>query len=228
MRALVPALLLGASLTLVGVIAYESFAPLDPVTVETPHPSASHVPATKPVVYAPPAIELFADLDARPLFTSTRKPLQDMTQANGAAAPTSDFVLVGVIMGGSRAVALLRNRSTSASTSAAVGDVVNGWRVAKIDATTVTLHANGSDFVVPLDGPANQPAGPPLPAAPPPPPPQPLVPAPAPQPAPAQPQAAAAPAPGKPALPANKGNGTIAPEALKGAPIDPKTGEPTL
>jgi hypothetical protein len=231
MRVLIPGLLFGASLVLIGAIAYESLAPLDPVVVETPRPSLRHVPSIKPVAYAPPAIELFADLDARPLFTATRKPLQDPTQANGAAAPSSDFVLVGVIMGGSRAVALLRNKATSASTSAAVGDVVNGWRVAKIDATTVTLHANGSDFVVPLDSPANQPASPPLVA---PPPPQPLTPVPAPPPQAAPPatkpppQTAATPTPGKPALPAKPGGGTIAPEALKGAPIDPTTGQPTL
>jgi len=231
MRLLAPALLFGVSLALGAAIAYESFAPLDPVSVEIPHPSPSHVPAIKPVAYAPPAIELFGDLDTRPLFTATRKPLQDATQA-AATTPSSDFVLVGVIMGGARAVALLRNKSTSASTSAAVGDMVNGWRVAKIDATTVTLHANGGDFVVPLDSPASQPAGPPL-VAPPPPPPQqqPLTPVPAPPPQAAPtaakppPQTAATPTPGKPAAPYHP---TIDPEALKGAPIDPKTGEPTL
>ena len=231
MRVLLPALLLGTALTLIGAIAYESLAPLDPVIVETPRPSSSHVPPIKAVAYTPPAIELFADLDARPLFTATRKPLQDPAQANGAAAPSSDFVLVGVIMGGTRAVALLRNKATSASMSAAVGDVVSGWRVARIDATTVTLHANGGDFVVPLDSPASQPASPPLVAPPPPTPQQPLTPAAAP---PAQtappaakpsPQTAATPTPAKPAAPYHP---TIDPEALKGAPIDPKTGEPTL
>ncbi|MEI9886376.1 MAG: hypothetical protein WDN08_07705 [Rhizomicrobium sp.] len=233
MRLLVPGVLFGTALLLGGAILYEAVTPLDPVTIETPRLPARRPAALRPPAYAPPPAESFADIDARPLFSAKRRPLADL-QASGAAAATSDFVLVGVIMGGERAVALLRNKSTAATTSAGVGDLVNGWRVARIDATAVTLHANGGEFVVPLDGPANRPPSAPLtalapvPAA---------TPAPAPPPsaatvvAPAQP-AAAAPPPKTAAVPASPGlaahHPTIAPEALIGAPVDPTTGEPTL
>lgn len=239
MRLLLPGLLLGASLVLGGAIVYEAFAPLDPVTVETPRPRRTA--ATTPALYTPPPVELFADIDARPLFSAQRKPLQDMTQANGAAAATSDFTLVGVITGGARAVALLRSKSTSATLSAAVGDLVNGWRVTRIDATAVTLHSAGGEFTVPLDGPANRPPSLPLqpltdatpatttppPAATPPPVPSPSAPVPALTAAPT-PQTAAATTPAKPGLPARPHGGTIVPEALRSAPVDPSTGEPTL
>ncbi len=210
------------------------------MTVETPRLQPHRAAAAAPALYTPPPIELFADIDARPLFSSQRKPLQDMTQANGAAAATSDFTLVGVIMGGARAVALLRSKSTSATLSAAVGDLVNGWRVTRIDATAVTLHSAGGEFVVPLDGPANRPPSAPLepltdttpataappPAAALPPVPSPSAPVPALTAAPAPRTAAMAPA--KPGLPVHPTGGTIAPEALRSAPVDPSTGQPTL
>jgi general secretion pathway protein N len=238
MRLLLPGLLFGAALVLAGTIAYEAFAPLDPVTVETPRPQAHRATAARPALYTAPPVELFADIDARPLFSSQRKPLQDMTQANGAAAATSDFTLVGVIMGGARAVALLRSKSSSATLSAAVGDLVNGWRLTRIDATTVTLHSAGGEFVVPLDGPANRPPSAPLqslqdstPATSPPavaPPAAAGPSAPVPPLTSATPQTAAATAPAKPGLPAHPQAGTIAPEALRSAPVDPSTGQPTL
>ena len=238
MRLIVPGILFGVSLTLGAAIAYEAVAPLDPVKVEPTFVPARHAAAAKPVSYAPPSVELFADIDARPLFGSTRKPLQDLTQSNGATAATSDFVLVGVILGGEHAVALLRNKSTSATMSATVGDLVSGWRVARIDATTVTLRANSGEFVIPLDGPANRPPSPALPtataveqapAAISSPPPAQATPLP-PRPVAASPaaQTAAVSTPAKPALPVRPQGGTIAPEALRSAPIDPSTGEPTL
>ncbi len=232
MRLLVPAILFGVALTLGGALAYESFAPIDPVAVETPRLPSHQAPVAPPPVYAPPSMELFADIDSRPLFSATRTPLQDPA-AHGAAGSATDFVLAGIIQSGDRAVILLRNRSTSTTTSAVVGDLVNGWRVARIDATTVVLKANGSEVVVPLDGPANRPPSAPLEPLPQPVPPAPVAAAPQPaQPA-TQPAApgtkpAAVNAPAKPGLPANPAKGTIDPEALKGAFIDPKTGEPTL
>ena len=236
MRVLLPGVLLGAALLLGGGIAYEAFAPLDPIVVETPQlKRRAAVPL--PSTYVAPSPDLFADIDARPLFSAQRKPLADAQ--TGAAAANTDFVLVGVITGGARAVALLRNKNTQATVSAAVGDLVNGWRVARIDATTVTLRSSTGDFIVPLDGPANRPpsaALQPLEATPTPaaiqtPSPAPAAPA-APLPTPQKPTAAppsnVAAAPAKPGLPAHNAGGTIVPEALIGAPRDPTTGEPTL
>jgi general secretion pathway protein N len=237
MRTTLPVTLIGLSLLTLGTIVYEMAAPLDPVTIELP-PVPRHVATAAPLrPFAPPPEEAFADIDARPLFAADRKPLADNTQV-GTVGNASDFSLVGVIMDGDHAVALLRNKSTSQTESALVGGTMQGWHVARIDATSVTLSANGSQTIVALEGPADRPASSPLPqpvqqAEPPPAAPvtqpAPLTTAPTQQ-ASAPPAAAITPPPGT--APAAKPGATraptIAPEALKGAPRDPTTGEPTL
>ncbi|MEJ1968872.1 MAG: hypothetical protein WDN03_09635 [Rhizomicrobium sp.] len=237
MRLALPATLAAACLALLGAIVYEAAAPLPPVAVEIPRLPARRGGAAPPPVYAPPSEALFADIDAHPLFAANRKPLADSTQAGAALTASSDFALAGIIMGGDRAVALLRIKSANSTSSAVLGDLVSGWRVVRIDARTVTLHANGADVVIPLAGPDSQPPSAPLPALD-----QSALPAPA---APNPPPAAAAPAlsattaPAKPTVPSPPAVATtapaqpahkpyIAPEALKGAYIDPVTGEPSL
>jgi general secretion pathway protein N len=229
MRAALPATLIGLSLLLAGGIVYESVAPLDPVTIELP-PPRHFTPPPPPRVYVPPPEDAFADIDARPVFAADRKPLADDMQGASAATAASTLSLVGVIMDGERAIALLRNKTTSQTESAVVGGTIEGWHVAHIDATSITLSAGGNQAVVQLEGPGDQPPSAALPqpvqqAAPPPAAPvgqpQPLTPPPTQQ-ASAPPAAATV----KPAEPQRKP--TIAPEALKGAPRDPTTGEPTL
>jgi hypothetical protein len=248
MKLVVPGALLGLSLTLGMAGVYELAAPLDPVNVEKPDLAAHRMPVAPPASFVPPAEDRFADINNRPLFIASRKPLADIVQANAATTATSDFSLVGVIMGGARAIALIHSKSASSTTSAALGDAVNGWRVARIDATTVTLRAGGNDFVLPLNGPTSGPPSAPLPplgavpqttspastpattaAA------TPALAAGTPPPTAATPPikispttATASVTPPKPATPANAGEGTITPEALRGAPIDPATGQPTL
>lgn len=231
MRLVVPATLAGFSLLLLGGIAYEAFAPLDPVVVDVP-PVPKHIaPAAPARIYLPPPESDFADIDARPVFSAARRPLADSAQASAALSASSDFVLVGVIMDTDRAVALIRSKSLGITTSAVLGDPVNGWHVVKIEPTAVTLRANGNDAVVALAGPAaGAPSAPLLrPVVSPPatdttaPPAGMTTPALAPptlaKPGPATAAAAPPPKPGHP---------TISPDALKGAPIDPTTGEPTL
>ena len=234
MRAALPVTLIGLSLLSLGAIVYETVAPPDPVAIELPPVPRHAVPVPPPMPFVPPPEEAFADIDARPLFAADRKPLADNTQL-GAVGSASELSLVGVIMDGDHAVALLRNKSSSQTESASVGGTVQGWHVARIDATSVTLSVNGKQTVVALEGPADRPPSAPLqqpvqqaepsPAAPvmqPPP----LAPAPTQQ-ASAPPAAAITPAPGA-AKPGGPAHPSIAPDALKGAPRDPKTGEPTL
>ena len=238
MRLAVPAVLLVSAALLSGAIAYELATPIDPASV-TVAPLAKHAPRVIPqAAFVPPAEDSVADIDARPLFASDRKPLVDTALANGPAGQPSDLALVGVIMDGDRAVALLRSKSTATSSSAVVGGIVSGWRVARIDPTSVTLHSGSGDYVVSLEGPSDRPASAPLQpaqsdwsvtAAPPAPAAAPTATA-----APATPPVQAAPspptqAPPLPRPPAQTSwKGTIAPEALRSAPRDPQTGEPTL
>jgi hypothetical protein len=229
MRPTVLAALAALALILLGGIAWALIAPLDPVTVTPFHPHKSTARVAEPP--ATPATDAFAAIDARPLFSANRQPLAETAVPGGATAAGSDFALVGVLGGADRSIALLRSKSTAQSFTVSAGDVVNGWRVAKIDPTTVTLKSATGEVVVGMDTPGSAPPTAPL---------QPLTAAASPpsQPAPAAtpplttatpapagtaPSAAATPAPATKPLKA-----TIAPEALKGAPIDPKTGEPTL
>src|SRR3569832_111222 len=230
MRLALPATLAGMSLLLLGGIAYESLAPLAPVGVEVPRVPKTIAPTTPAPVFVPPPESDYADIDARPVFSSARKPLADTTQA-AAATASSDFTLAGGVMDSNRAVALIRSRSTNTTTSAVLGDTVAGWRVVKIDAPTVTLPAGSGDAVISMEGPAARPAGMPLPATPvttpaatPAAPPQaaPSTAAAVPALAPATPPPAPAPhPPGTPAAPSAKPgyHPYINPEALKGAPI---------
>jgi hypothetical protein len=246
MRLLPVATLLTIAVVLAGTAVYELSAPLDPVSVD-PAPAARR--ALRPVVrlaFVPPPESSFADIDARPLFSAGRKPLEDTALAGGSASAASDLTLVGVIVDGEHSIALFRSKSTAQSSSAALGAIVNGWRVARIDPTSVTLRSGSGDVVLSLEGPSDRPPSAPLPSlsstqttqsdwsvapstsgagAASPPAPTPVLTSPSmavgspPRPPPAV----------APAMPARSASaGTIAPEALKGAPRDPKTGEPTL
>jgi hypothetical protein len=231
MRLALPATLFGISLLLGAAIVYESTAPLDPVVAEIPRPNPKAVRLVMPPAYAPPPEEMFADIDARPLFSAGRKPLADPAQSGSAVAPT-DYSLAGVISDGNRSVALLRDKSASSTVSTVVGATVGGWHVTRIDPTSVTLHANGADYVLTLEGPADRPPSAPLPSA-------------SAEPAAAPPTVAppsttattasaiitkpTAPTPGAATAPVPPNyHPTISPEALKSAPRDPTTGEPTL
>lgn len=229
MRLAVPLALATVAAGLAAGSLYEIFAPLDPVETAEFHPKAAPLHLAAPP--APPPADAFADIDARPLFSMTRQPLPDTALPGGGASTGSDFILVGVISGGEKSVALLRSRSTQQSTSAAVGDIVNGWRIAKIDPTSVTLRSATGSIVIGMEAPGSQPPTAPIaplqPIQQPTPVPQPVAPPVAPA------TAAAAPAAGPAAKPAMPSGPTppkpkIAPEALRGAPIDPSTGEPTL
>ncbi|MBL6940382.1 MAG: hypothetical protein ISS15_15615 [Alphaproteobacteria bacterium] len=242
MRLALPATLAGVSVLLLCAIGYEAFAPLAPAVVDVPSAPPSIAPRATPQLFIPPPESDFADIDARPLFSSARKPLADAVQTSAALSVSSDFSLAGVIMDEDHAVALIRIKSTTTTTNAALGDAINGWRVVKIEARQVTLRANGSDAVIGLEGPAARaPTAALAPAAPPSPPPPPLPVAPPPATAPAAAAAPAAtpspvpPGPAKPAATANttpppkpNGHPAIVPDALKGATFDPQTGEPTL
>src|SRR5215469_11534314 len=98
MRLVVPTILASASLLLLGGIAYETFAPLDPVVVELPPLPKHTAPAAPARIYIPPPESDFADIDARPIFSAGRKPLPDSTQPSATTSASSDFTLVGVIM----------------------------------------------------------------------------------------------------------------------------------
>jgi hypothetical protein len=253
MKLALPGSLLALAALLVAATGYELLAPLGPITVEAPR--APVLRATTPVAQvAPPSIELFADIDARPLFSPQRAPLPDRLAGSASGSP-SDLVLIGVMIGGEKPIALFKSAGTSTTTTATVGDMVGGWRVVDIAPTRVGLRGASGLIEIPLASLGSQTPSAPLPA---PTSDEQAEPAPAAPAAPAALPAASSPSASapqvqvhaappakpsslatvsapvavtvsaKPALQARSANGTIAPEALKGAPVNPKTGEPTL
>lgn len=93
----------------------------------------------------------------RPLFAPSRK---RPAAAEAAATPIKQVVatplapsydLLGIIREGERALALLRKKGDGANFRVEVGDMIGGWRVAKIEPTSVVLvRADGSSQTVPL------------------------------------------------------------------------------
>ncbi len=247
MRLFLPATLLFGCVLLASAAIYEVAAPLGTDTADAAPDGLYAPPLPKIAPFVAPPMALYSDIDAHPLFAADRKPLAEDGLGAKPTADVSDFSVVGILIGGARAIALLKSRSDGATTSVAVGDLVGGWRVARIAPTAVTLRSNGSESVLGLSAPSNAPPSQALPAlasepaaptetAPAPATPPPAATAPAmaaPTVASAKPPAATPPPARPPILgsaqhPApHKTDPTISPNA-GGVTYDPQTGEPTL
>ncbi len=100
--------------------------------------------------------ESLKDWVERPLFAPTRRRPAVVDAANTkqtaapeAAAPVYD--LLGIMKEGERSLALLRKKVDGKNFRVVVGDMLGGWRVAKIEPTTVVLErADGSSQTVSL------------------------------------------------------------------------------
>jgi hypothetical protein len=101
--------------------------------------------------------EQLKDWVERPLFAPSRKrppaaaaAAQPVPQTAALpAAPSYD--LLGIISDGTRALALLQKKGEGSSFRVEVGDMIGGWRVAKIEPAAVVLERNdGTSQTVPL------------------------------------------------------------------------------
>lgn len=84
-----------------------------------------------------------SDWVARPLFAPSRKrPPENASVATPQAAPAqvASYELLGIMREGPHALALLRNKVDGASLRVEIGDVVGGWRIAKIERAAVVLE----------------------------------------------------------------------------------------
>ena len=100
--------------------------------------------------------ESLKDWVARPLFAPNRKrpPVVETAtkiEQHAAVAAPSIYILLGIVLDGDRALALLRKRSDGKNFRVVVGDMIGGWRVAKIEPTTVVLeNVDGSSQTMTL------------------------------------------------------------------------------
>jgi len=98
------------------------------------------------------------DWVARPLFAPTRK----RPPAVAAAAPQAkqhikpklpppSYDLLGILRDGARSIALLRKKGEGTSFRVEVGDMIGGWRVARMEPASVVLEReDGTSQTVPL------------------------------------------------------------------------------
>lgn len=86
--------------------------------------------------------ELFENMVERPLFASSRKrpppATKDPSQVDVKAPPS--YELMGVVLNGARAIALLRNPAEGSSFRVQAGDMIGGWRVSKVEAKSVLIE----------------------------------------------------------------------------------------
>lgn len=192
MKLLLPGLLLTLCLGLAMAICFELAAPAqtldDPAAAEKPR---SHI-LRPPIVYVPPSASAYDVINARAVFDPARMAVTEPVAEGGAQAPP-DLVLEGVVIGPGKSVALLGRKSEVPAISVAVGQVVDGWTLARIEPDKVVFRGGGSEAEIPLrsgaDPGAQAQQAPPRPS--------PILPIPLPAPAPA-PVSGSMPAPNPP------------------------------
>lgn len=95
------------------------------------------------------------DTVERPLLAPSRRRPETQTAKNPSFTANDgpqSYELLGVLMNGDRAIALLRKAGGGASFRVEMGDMVGGWRVAKVETRSVLLErSDGTSLAVPLD-----------------------------------------------------------------------------
>lgn len=120
-------------------------------------------PVRAPAPVAAPALESFAEILKRPLFSATRRPPgpasaePEVTPA--VIAETPAFRLSGVMIRKKASRALIIPGDGSASVWLAVGDSIGGWELKAISAGSVRLEGQGQVVTLDLYGAAGKAAG---------------------------------------------------------------------
>jgi len=154
--------LAAANLLLAGALVYELSAPLPEPEPPVMRLRPKAQPAAVVAAVTTPAPEAFADIDLRPPFSANRKPVA-ASEAGAAQALPPELTLVGVIVGGTDSLAMLRTPAAPLADAYRVGATISGWRLTEIAPDHIVLNAGGVRSEIRLD--ANKPKPPP-PAAP--------------------------------------------------------------
>jgi general secretion pathway protein N len=128
-----------------GLMCALAFVPSPQSVIESFATVAAARVSEPPDIVLRPAlpIEQFASIAERPLFNPDRKPDPEPPPPEAAKAPTAlgdlaQVHLVGLIGSKDAQLALVR-RADSQIVTLRAGDVLDGWKVAKIDAEGVAL-----------------------------------------------------------------------------------------
>ncbi len=119
---------------------------------------ASAAAAARKTRWPPSTRQLLKDWVERPLFAPSRKrpaavatAAAAVTQQVAAKLPPPTYDLLGIVRDGDRAIALLRKKGEGTSFRVEVGDMIGGWRVAKMEPASVVLEReDGTSQTVPL------------------------------------------------------------------------------
>lgn len=117
-------------------------SPLRVLTYFESVPQAEIKPPPPLKMAALPAKETFAEITARPLFNRARKPDPasapvDFTASAEQTADLAQFRVVGIVTDRQTQLALVQTPD-GATTKIRAGDMLEGWRIEKIDVSGVT------------------------------------------------------------------------------------------
>lgn len=124
-------------------LAYEIAAPIPPFEVaksgEIYRPAAI---TFQDAANTPPA-ESFGDIDAHPIFSSSRTPVASHYAIGGGATSAfpTDVTLIGVIIEGKTRMALVKTGSEPFARSVPQGGEVEGWTVTEVDPDKIVLSS---------------------------------------------------------------------------------------
>ena len=137
-------------LGLAGVLAWQALAPVEPI--EVPPALAREASESAPVQtsFIPPSRDEFAIVNARPLFSPTRASIGEPSETGMMHAGPPDIMLLGVMIGPARSIALLKRPQDAVATTAFVGQTIDGWRLVRIEPGRIVLHGNMADYPIPL------------------------------------------------------------------------------
>lgn len=123
----------------------------DAAAVEPAANSESAIPSFRPHR----SLSEFSETVSRPLFHPTRRPvvvaaasqtdseIKPAQPAEPADVPTSRFSLVGVMINGGNARALIRAEGQTYGTWVDAGGVLDGWRLSAIKSDRVSIEKDG-------------------------------------------------------------------------------------
>jgi len=134
----------------------EAIGATAPASLET----TSGASLATPAAYMPPQRAAFADIDARPLFSPTRRPplaapkpaAQPVAAPSkpAAAPPPMTIVLLGVVAGPGQRIAVVKTQAMQTAVVVEVGKIIEGWTVLDIQPDRIVMHAGTVDQTVKL------------------------------------------------------------------------------
>jgi len=143
-----------ACAVLILAIAYELMAPIPTYAVPSVHVAGAVVLPALPGAFVPPSENAFASVTDRPLFDISRKkyvPSSTPAEDKAAPPPLPNLLLVGVILGSDRKLAMLKPSEAALAMSYAVGDQIGGWQVTEIDPDHIVLKSGATEHEITMD-----------------------------------------------------------------------------